>query len=473
MRKKHDPKHKNTIQTSKAHIGHINREGSDSGMREGVVTLLLGITIVLVIMNTMMFNLALSDVAKEFSLTASATSWIVTGYSIVFAISSITYSRLADFIPIRRLFIIGILSLSLGAIAGLFSNSFAMLLIVRIVQASGAGSIPALALVLLSRYIPIQRRGKAMAMIMSSVAFGLGFGPVVGGIVVEYLGWKLLFVVTAVTLVLVPFYMLMIPKEEPRKGSFDAIGAFFIGVGTTGLLLFLTNHSVIALLAGLVSIVLFIIRIRSAKDPFVLPALFSNRSFLILGAVGIAAYLCSFATLFLMPQILVKQYGLSAIQAGLVIFPGSALAMIVSRKVGRIIDARGNSSLIRYTPLFLLASVILFALLEGVSFLAILFIYMLMSVSYTILTSSISNEISRLLLPSQIASGLGLYQLLQFFSGAFGVAATASALVWQKDFPLAHAYSNIYWGLTLVVILSIICAIGYLRAGMPKPQTVS
>jgi DHA2 family metal-tetracycline-proton antiporter-like MFS transporter len=450
-------------------IQERNNEQESSGIKkEGVVLFLLGLTIVLVIMNTMMFNLALPDVAKDFKLTAASTSWIVTGYSIVFAISSITYSRLADFVPIRRLFVIGILSLSIGAIMGLFSNSFAVLLIVRILQASGAGSIPALALVLLSRYIPLERRGKAMALIMSSVAFGLGFGPVVGGFIVEFLGWHLLFVVTAITLVLVPFYMKMIPKEEPRKGSFDALGALFIGIGTTGLLLFLTNHSIIALLAGLVSIVLFIVRIRSAKDPFVLPSLFANRSFLILGAVGVAAYLCSFATLFLMPQILVKQYHLTAIQAGLVIFPGSALAMIISRKVGRIIDSRGNSSIIRYTPLLLLASVILFALFEGISFYSIMIIYMLMSVSYTILTSSISNEMSRLLLPSQIASGLGLFQLLQFFSGAFGVAATASALVWQKDLPLAHAYSNIYWGLTLIVILAIVCAIAYLRSTWRK-----
>lgn len=439
-------------------------------MKEGVVTLLLGITIVLVIMNTMMFNLALPAVSKDFHLSASSTSWIVTGYSIVFAMASITYSRLADFIPIRRLFIIGILFLSLAAIAGLFSNNFIMLLIVRILQASGAGSIPALSLNLISRYVPVERRGKAMALIMSSISLGLGLGPVVGGAIVQYLGWHILFAVTAVTLLLVPFFVVLIPKEEPRKGSFDALGALFIGVGTTGLLLFLTNHSWYMLSIGLIALALFIVRIRSVKEPFVLPSLFTNRSFLILGAVGIAAYLCSFATLFLMPQILVKQYGLSAIQAGLVIFPGSILAVFVSRRVGRIIDARGNSTIIRFLPLFLLASVILFALFEGTSFVSIMLIYMLMSVSITILNSSVSNEMSRILLPSQIGSGLGLFQLLQFFSGAFGVAMTASALVWQKNIPQASAYSNIYWGLTIVVILSIGCAIGYLRLALRKPQ---
>ncbi|MFF2890488.1 MFS transporter [Paenibacillus sp. NPDC057967] len=450
-----------------------HHSAEQGAMKEGAVLGLLGITIVVVIMNTMMFNLALPDVAEAFQLSASSTSWIVTGYSIVFAISSITYSRLADFVPIRRLFIIGILSLSLAAIAGLFSNSFLMLIGARVVQASGAGSIPALSLVLISRYVPLERRGKAMALIMSSVSLGLGLGPVVGGAVVEYIGWHVLFVLTAVTIVLVPLFAAYIPKEKMKKGSFDAIGAIFIGVGTTGLLLFLTNQSFIALALGLISIILFIVRIRTAANPFVLPSLFRNRSYLILGGVGIAAYLCSFATLFLMPQILVKQYGLSAIEAGLIIFPGAMLAMFVSRRVGQYIDTNGNCTIIRYIPLFLLAAVVLFALFEGLSYWAILFIYMLLSTSFTILSSSVSNEMSRILEPSQIGSGLGLFQLLQFFSGAFGVAIAASALVWQKNLSLSHAYSNIYWGLTVVVLAAIACSMLYFRSTFRKAQVQS
>lgn len=432
-------------------------------IKEGLVTILLGVAIVLVIMNTMMFNLALPEVSRAFEVSASATSWIVTGYSIVFAISSITYSRLSDFVPIRRLIIIGLVSLSAAAVAGLFSNSFVLLLIVRIVQASGAGSIPALSLVLISRYVPLERRGKAMATIMSAASLGLGLGPVVGGAIVDFLGWRYLFAVTAVTLLLVPFFAVLLPKETPNRGSFDAIGALFAGVGTTGLLLFLTTGSWIALAAGLLAIILFVLRIRYASDPFVQPSLFRNRSYLTLGAVGIAAYLCSFATLFIMPQILVHLYGLSAIVSGFVIFPGSLLAMLLSRRVGKMIDRYGNKGIIRYIPYLLLTSVVLFALFAGKSYIAIMLIYMLVSIGFTFLTSSISNEMSRILPASQIGSGMGLFQLLQFFSGAFGVAATASALVWQRSLPLPIAYGNIYWGITLIVAASIGCAFYYLR----------
>ncbi len=433
-------------------------------MKEGFVTLILGLSVVLVIMNTMMFNLALPDVAASFRLSPSSTSWIVTGYSIVFAISSITYSRLSDFIPLRRLFLIGILSLSLAAVAGYFSDSFLSLLLVRLVQASGAGAVPSLSLVLISRYVPIERRGKAMAVIMSAVSLGLGLGPVAGGAIVEYLGWHYLFVVTAVTLLLTPFFATLIPAEKPQKGSFDIAGAAFAAIGTTGLLLFLTSSSWIALAVGAASLLLFVVRIRTAAEPFVMPALFRNRTYLMLGAVGIAGYLCSFATLYLLPQILVRHYELSAIAAGLVIFPGSLVSMLVSRKVGSVIDLKGNDAIIRYVPFVMLISVVLFALFVGAGYVALLFAYMILSVGFTFLTSSVSNEMSRILEPKQIGSGMGLFQLLQFFSGAFGVALTASALGWQKAYTLPHAFGNIYWGLAVVVLASVFCGLTYLRS---------
>ncbi|WP_337101147.1 MFS transporter [Paenibacillus sp. YIM B09110] len=432
-------------------------------IREGVVTLLLGFTIVLVIMNTMMFNLALPDVANDFALSSTSVSWIVTGYSILFAISSITYSRLSDFIPIRKLYVIGILSFGGAAMIGLFSDSFIPLLVARLLQASGAGAIPALSMVLITRYVPVGRRGKAMAAIMSAASLGLGLGPVIGGVIVEYWGWHYLFGVTSLTLLLIPFYVRLLPKETPAKGSFDLLGALFVGIGTTGLLLFLTSQDWYWLIAGLIAIFLFIVRIRMAKDPFVQPALFRNAPYLMVSAVGIGAYLCSFATLFIMPQILVHQFGLSASQSGLIIFPGSLLAMILSRLVGKIIDRFGNRFIIQYIPLLVLASVVLFALFAAQSSWAILFIYMLMSVGFTFISSSVSNELSRLLPGSQVGSGLGLFQLLQFFSGAFGIAATATALEWQQVRTLASAYSSIFWGMTVIVMLAMVCSYFYIR----------
>ncbi|MEC0168401.1 MFS transporter [Paenibacillus graminis] len=432
--------------------------------REGLLTFLFSVAVVLVIMNTAMFNLALPDVTETFGISASAASWIVTGYSIMFSIASITYSRLSDFLPIRRLLTIGLLTLGLAAVAGFFSTNFIVLLIVRIVQASGAGAVMSLSLVLFTRYVPLGRRGKAMATIMSSVSLGLGLGPVAGGAITQYFGWNWLFAVTAIILLLVPLFLMLLPKELPSRGSFDALGGVFLGIGTTGLLLFLTSGLWIALVAGIAAIFLFVSRIRTISDPFVMPALFRNRPYLVLSLVGIASYLCSFATLFLLPQILVHRFGFTASHAGFVIFPGSLLAIFVSRSVGRIIDRFGNGGILRFVPLLVLTATVLFALFAGHSWIAVMFVYMIMSLAFTTLSSSVSNEISRVLPSSQIGSGMGLFQLLQFFSGAFGVAMAASALEWQHGLSLSAAYSNIYWGLSIAAVIAIASAFVYRRS---------
>ncbi|UQZ85809.1 Antiseptic resistance protein [Paenibacillus konkukensis] len=437
--------------------------------KERLIIPLLGFTVILVVMNTMMFNLALPQITQDFGLSAIAASWIVTGYSIVFAISSITYSRLSDFVPIRKLFMIGLLSLGFASLLGLFSHHFIPLLIARLIQASGAASVPALGIVLLTRYIPLTRRGKAMATVMSASSLGLGLGPVIGGSITQYLGWNDLFLVTAATLLLVPVFYRLLPKERPQRGSFDIAGAVLIGVGTTGMLLFLTSRSWIMLAAGLLALILFWQRIKRTANPFVQPALFGNKSYLNLSALGIMAYMSSFVTLFLLPQVLAHLYAMSPGQSGLVLFPGAVLSMLASNWIGKMIDRFGNSALFRYAPWPLAAAAGLFALFAVHSVFAIVASYMLLSISFSALTTSVSNEISRIVPKQYIGAGMGLFQLMQFFSGAFSVAVTGTSLTMQRNLPLPHAYANIFWGMTIVGAIAILCSLLY-RAEKGRPQ---
>ncbi|MBE1446697.1 MFS transporter [Paenibacillus sp. OAS669] len=435
--------------------------GVGNSFKESWVIPLLGFTVILVVMNTMMFNLALPKITIDFSLSPVAASWIVTGYSIVFAISSITYSRLSDFVPIRKLFTIGLLSLGGASVLGFFSHHFVLLLMARLIQASGAASVPALGIVLLTRYIPLSRRGKSMSIVMSASSLGLGLGPVIGGSITQYLGWNDLFLVTAVTLLLTPVFYKLLPNEQPQRGSFDIAGAVLIAIGTTGSLLFLTNRSWWMLAAGVLALVLFWMRIRRTNNPFVQPSLFGNKSFMNLNAIGIMAYMSSFVTLFLVPQILAHLYALTPGQSGLVLFPGAVLSMLASTWIGKMIDRFGNSMLFRYAPWLLIAAAALFALLAVHSVYAIVVTYMLLSVSFSALTTSVSNEISRIVPKEHIGAGMGLFQLLQFFSGAFSVAVTGTSLTMQKSLPLPLAYTNIFWGMTVVAAIAIICSLLY------------
>lgn len=429
--------------------------------REGLVVSMLGFIIILIVMNTMMFNLALPQITKEFALSNIASSWIVTGYSIIFAIMSITFSRLSDFIPIRTLFTIGLSLFGAASMIGLFSDSFIVLLSARLLQAAGAASVPGLAIVLITRYIPAERRGNSMAVVISASSLGLGLGPVVGGTVTQYLGWHDLFIITGISLLLIPVFYRLIPKEQPQKGTFDLLGAVFIGIGTTGVLLFLTSRSWILLIIGVVSLILFWVRIHRAQNPFVQPSLFRNKTYMSLITLGIVSYINNFATLYLLPQVLAHLYGLTPAQSGLVIFPGAIVSMLLSNRVGRIINRYGNGLFIRFSPWLLLSAAALFALSAGTSFYAIMGVYILLSVGFSTLTTSVSNQISDILHVDEIGAGMGFFQLVQFFGGAFSVTMTSIALNAQTSLPLATAYSHIFWGMTVMAVIAIVCSMIY------------
>lgn len=430
---------------------------------ERIILLLLSCVLVMALMNTSMFNLALPGITKDFNLSSVASSWIVTGYSIVFAIASITYSRLSDFVPIRRLLVIALVLIGTSSIVGLVSNSFVILLAARLGQASGAGAVITLTTVLFTRYVPISRRGKIMAVIMSAVSLGLGLGPIIGGGIVQFLGWHYLFIITIPVLLFIPLFLKYLPNENPTKGKFDLLGAVLLGASTTGVLISLTSFSWISLSVGLLGIILFVFRIKKTREPFVQPILFGNRKYLLLAFAGIAIYMCSFASLFLLPQIFIRHFESTASFAGLILFPGSLLAILVSRIVGNLIDRHGNRLILHFAPIIVLIATVLFALFATKASISILFIYIIMSFGFTIMSSSVSNELSRILDKELVGSGMGLFQLLQFFSGALTVAVIASAMEWQSKLQLSVAFNNIFWGLAVVALLGITFALLYRR----------
>ncbi|WP_223700460.1 MFS transporter [Sutcliffiella deserti] len=432
-------------------------------IQENKIILFWSVTVWLVVMNTTMFNVALPSVLQELSLTSSTASWIVSGYSIVFAISTLTYSRLSDFLPIRRLLTIGLSLLAISSIIGFLSNDFYWLMGARLLQAAGAGAVPGLAMVLAGRYIPISRRGKAMAFISSAASLGFGLGPVFGGLITQFLGWHYLFAITGLVVLLLPLFRKLLPIEDVQKVKFDMIGGLMIGVTVTGLLLFLSTFSIPILLISLVAAGWLWRHIHRVKIPFIQPSLLKNRQFVKLLGIGFVAFITHFSALFLMPIMLSVVFGKEPAAIGLLIFPGAILSAVAAQFIGRLIDRFGNMPLILFGQSFLLIATISFAALGTVSPFSILFIYMFMSTGFSALTSSISNEISRIMDKSELGAGMGIAQLVQFIGGAFGVALTGLLLVWQVALGEVASYRNIFIGLSSLIVLTIALFISYKR----------
>jgi DHA2 family metal-tetracycline-proton antiporter-like MFS transporter len=436
-------------------------ENRNEQIKEKQIVPLWSLTVWLIVMNTTMFNVALPSILQDFKLTAAAGSWIVSGYSIILAISTVTYSRLSDYIPIRRLLTIGLTLLGTASILGFVANQFYLLLAARLLQAAGAGAVPGLALVFAGRYIPLSRRGKAMAMIASASSLGFGLGPVVGGAITQWLNWNFLFVVTGFVLLLLPVFGKTLPPGNWKKIKFDVLGGLLTGLGVTGFLLFLTTYLYVFLIVSAVSIFVLWRHIHRIDIPFVQPSLLKNSRYLLILFIGFSAFLTHFATLFLMPIMLSQMFASDPAMIGLVIFPGAMLSAFAAILIGKLIDRFGNTPLILFGQLVLVLSTVMFSLFSDVSPYMIMFTYMFMSMGFSALTSSLANENSRILPQEEIGTGMGMLQLIQFFGGAFGVAISGVLIKWQQEFIPEVIYRNIYAGLSGLLLISILVFVTY------------
>jgi DHA2 family metal-tetracycline-proton antiporter-like MFS transporter len=432
-------------------------------IQETKIVLIWSFTVWLVVMNTTMFNVALPSVLIDLSLTSSTASWIVSGYSIAFAIATLTFSRLSDYIPISRLLLIGLSILGIASVIGFFSHSFYILLASRILQAMGAGAVPGLAMVLAGRYIPIVRRGKAMALIASAASLGFGLGPVLGGAITQFLGWNYLFAVTGFVVLLIPFFRRLLPKEEVKKVKFDTLGGVLTALSVTGLLLFLSTFSYVIFISSMILLAILWRHIHKMKMPFIQPGLLKDHQYIKLLFIGFTAFITHFSTLFLMPLILTTVFEKDPAEVGMIIFPGAILSAVAAQFIGRLIDRFGNSPVIIFGQMFLLVATGLFAFLSTLSPYFILITYMFMSTGFSALTSSITNEVSRILPKEEIGSGMGMAQLVQFFGGAFGVTLTGLLITLQNESSAEVIYRNVFGGLAFLIIGGILTFGFYFR----------
>jgi MFS transporter, DHA2 family, metal-tetracycline-proton antiporter len=413
---------------------------------------ILSVSILIVVMNTTMFNIALPNILRDFALQPSEGAWIVSGYSIVLAIFTITFTRLSDYLPIRTLLTIGICIFSLSSFIGFFAESYLWLLIARLCQAVGAAAIPGLSMVFAGRYIPMARRGSAYALIASATSLGFGIGPVVGGVITDFLDWNYLFIVTIMVIGILPVLFKFMPSETAKRGRFDVIGALLSGSSATLFLLYISTFTSYYLLGGLLSVVLLWWRIKRANAPFIQPELVLSRHYRRIVFLSYSGFTLHFAVLLLMPIMLEQVYGRGAAAIGFIIFPGAMLSAVAAIYVGRLIDAYGNIKVLYLSQLLLMTSALIFFFLAGKSPYMIMIAYMFTSFGFSSLSSSSTNEVARILPNEQIGAGIGLKQQTHFIGSATG-SVLAGILLELNSQPYTAENFKLPFG-SLIVLMS-------------------
>ncbi len=416
------------------------------------------------VLNETVFNVSTPKIAEEFGLNAATVSWVMTIFMVFFGIGSVIYGKLADLYSLRRLIEFGTWVYCAASLFGFFvQDSYPLVVLARGLQAAGASAIPALCFVCIARYIPEEGRGKVFGFITSFVSVSIGIGPVIGGFVSGQLHWAILFLMPLPTLIALPFLRRELPVEPARPGHVDVFGALLVSA-TVGLLVLYLNFMTNTYLAGLVvSTIVLVWWLRTARDPFIDPALFKNIKFRNGIIVGMTLFSVVLGVFFLIPLMLTKVHELSTDQIGMLLFPGAISAVWFGPFAGSLADKRGNVFVVGIGVFLLAGSMAAMAMTLGFTYWVVLVGMLANYVGFTMFQTAMMNTVSQTLPNEQSGIGMGIFNLISIVAGALGTTLVGrildgkwfdSGIISVSRNATGFVYADILVVFTLIVLAS-------------------
>src|ERR1700691_94798 len=213
-----------------------------SKKRVAVIVGVLSLAAFMSSLDLFIVNLAFPYISRDFhGSSLDSLSWVLNGYSILFAAVLVPAGRWADRIGRRRMFVAGLVVFTVGSILSGVSVDVAMLISSRLVQAVGAGMMVPASLSLLLAAVPGHARAQAIGTWSAIGALGAALGPVIGGFLVE-LSWRWVFwinIPVGVVTVILALKVLPESRDENANARPDILGAVLVAVaaGTLALAL--------------------------------------------------------------------------------------------------------------------------------------------------------------------------------------------------------------------------------------------
>jgi EmrB/QacA subfamily drug resistance transporter len=262
-----------------------------------LIAFLLGILIGA--LDTGIVSPARTVIADSLKLTSSTSIWVITIYTLAYAVSMPISGKIADRYGKKKIFTFSILIFGIGSLlCGLsnYSDSFSFLLTARVIQAIGGGGIMPIATAFIGESFPPEKRGSALGMVGAIFGIATTIGPTVGSAVLDTFGvnhWGILFFINLPICILVIILSLISKDEDTISPSkkMDILGSFAASLLILSLMYGLTNldfhnfkNSIVQpnvypyLIAFIILIPIFIIIEKKAEDPIINLKYFKNRN---------------------------------------------------------------------------------------------------------------------------------------------------------------------------------------------------
>ncbi len=291
-------------------------------------------------------NLALPYINEELSLSAVMSGWIPTSYMLSTAILQIPCARMADMIGRRKVFVAGVLILTLFSVLSGLATTGVSLITYRFLAGLGSAMVFGTNTAILTSSVPPQKRGFALGIMTATVYFSLAAGPFLGGLLTQYFGWHSIFFVSAFMSFLVAVGGCLYIKEDWKESTpsrFDVIGSILFATGLSALiysfsLLPHVNGFALAV-AGIIILFIFSWYEKRQTFPvFNIRLFLENRVFKLSSLAALINYSATMAISFMLSLYLQYVRGLSPRDAGLILIIQSVVQAVVSLRSGKLSD---------------------------------------------------------------------------------------------------------------------------------------
>jgi len=312
-----------------------------------------GLGLFMIFLDALIVNVALPDIQRAFGVGEAGLQWVVAAYSLGMAVAIMSAATFADLHGRRLLYVIGVVVFTSASVACGLAPSLEVLNVARGVQGVAAATANVTSLALVSAAFPDpKQKARAIGIWTAIASVGTAVGPTLGGVLVEHVGWRSIFLVN------VPFGVLVVwltmahvaESRDPRPRTLDGsgqllfaatIGAFAYAV-IAGPQAGWTSPLILALLAGAVLLaVLFVRAERASADPMMDVTLFRDATYALAIVTICAVLFAVYGMLLLVTQYLQNVRGYTPQATGFMLLPFSASVTVVSPLVGRMVGRFG------------------------------------------------------------------------------------------------------------------------------------
>ncbi|WP_329045955.1 MFS transporter [Amycolatopsis sp. NBC_01488] len=317
---------------------------SPARLRAAFAVLLLGM--LLAMLDTTVVGTAMPTIVAQLG-GLDQLSWVVTAYTLTTAASTPIWGKLGDLYGRKGVHLSAIALFTVASVACGFAQDMTQLIAFRAVQGLGGGGLAVGALSLIGVLVPPRERGRYQGLTASVMAAGQIGGPLFGGLVTSFLGWRWNFYLNlplGLVVLAATAFVLVVPPAPRRRVHLDVAGALLLTTAVTGLLLLTTGTGplVVLLPVTVVAFGAFVVVERRSSEPVLPLSLFAERNIRLTTAVIFVVGVVSFGTITFVPLFQQTVQGASASGSGTLLLPMTLAVVVASQVAGRVSSRTGR-----------------------------------------------------------------------------------------------------------------------------------